>query len=181
MTQTFFYEHSDLKTLFSLVKQELQKNNEWFEAKKLSRNVEKTKYSLFHKPSPRDYLPLLLPKLLIKNHKVERVESVKFLGALLDENLSLKYHIKYIENKFAKKIDLLYRAKLFLDKNPLLTLFYSYIHTYSNHANLSWGSTNRTNLKKLLSQQKHAVQIINNRTRLPYQRAFQVTKNIKQL
>ena len=99
---------------------------------------------------------------------MERVESVKFLGALLDENLLLKYHIKYIENKFAKKIDLLYRAKLFLDKNSLLTLFYSYIHTYSNHANLSWGSTNRTNLKKLLSQQKHAVQIINNRTRLDH-------------
>ena len=76
MTQTFFYEHSDLKTLFSLVKQELQKKNEWFEEKKLSRNVEKTKYLLFHQPSPRDYLPLLLPKLLIKNHKVERVDRI---------------------------------------------------------------------------------------------------------
>ena len=39
-----------------------------------------------------------------------------------------------------------------------------YIHTYLNYVNLSWGSTNRTNLKQLLSQQKHAVQIINNRT-----------------
>ena len=69
-----FYEHNDLKTLFSLVNQELQKINEWFEANKLSLNVEKTKYSLFHKPSRRDDLPLLLPKLLIKKHKVERVE-----------------------------------------------------------------------------------------------------------
>ena len=43
-----FYEHSDLKTLFSLVNQELQKINEWSEANKLSVNVEKTKYSLFH-------------------------------------------------------------------------------------------------------------------------------------
>ena len=39
-----------------------------------------------------------------------------------------------------------------------------YIHTYLSYANLFWGSTNRTNLKKLLSQQKHAVQIINNKT-----------------
>ena len=43
-----FYEHNDLKTLFSLVNQELQKINEWSEANKLSVNVEKTKYSLFH-------------------------------------------------------------------------------------------------------------------------------------
>ena len=68
---------------------------------------------------------------------------------------------------YLRKI-MLYRAKLFLDKNSLLTLYYSYIHTYLNYANLSWGSTNRTNLKKLLSQQKHAVRIINNRTRLDH-------------
>ena len=41
-----FYEHNDLKTLFSLVNEELQKTNEWFEANKLCLNVEKTKYSL---------------------------------------------------------------------------------------------------------------------------------------
>ena len=39
-----------------------------------------------------------------------------------------------------------------------------YIHTNLNYANLSWGSTNRTNLKQLLSQQKHAVLIINSGT-----------------
>ena len=33
---SLFYEHKDLKTLFSLVNQELQKINEWFEANKLS-------------------------------------------------------------------------------------------------------------------------------------------------
>ena len=95
---------------------------------------------------------------------MNRVKSIKFLGVLLDETLSLKDHIKYIENKVAKTIGLLYRAKLFLDKNSLLTLYYSYIHTYLNYSNLSWDSTNKTNLKKLLSQQKHAVRIINNRT-----------------
>ena len=42
-----FYEHNDLKTLFSLVNQELQKINEWFEANKLSLNVDKKKNTLF--------------------------------------------------------------------------------------------------------------------------------------
>ena len=56
---------------------------------------------------------LLLPKLLIKIHKVEKVKSIKFLGVLLDENLSWKEHIKYNEKKVAKNIGLLYRAKLF--------------------------------------------------------------------
>ena len=67
--------------------------------------------------------------------------------------------------KSPKNINLLYRTKLFLDKNShLLTVYYSYIHIYLNCAKLSWGSISRTNLKKLLSQQKHAVLIINKRT-----------------
>ena len=99
--------------MFSLVNKELQKINKWFEANKLSLNVGKRKYSLFHKPSRKDDLPHLLTRLLIKKHKVERVKSINFLGVLLDENLSLKDHIKYAENKIAKNIGLLYRAKLF--------------------------------------------------------------------
>ena len=97
-------------------------------------------------------LPLLLPRLLIKKPKVERVKSIKFLDVLLDENLSWNDHIKYIENQVAKNVSLLHRAKLFLEKNLLLTIYYSYIHTYLNYANLSLGSTNRAKLKKLLCQ-----------------------------
>ena len=74
---------------------------------------------------------------MIKKYKVKRVESIKFLGVLLDKNLSWRDHIKYIENKIVKNVGLLYRAKLFLDKNSLPTLYYSYIHTYLNYANLS--------------------------------------------
>ena len=62
---------------------------------------------------------------------------MKFLCVLLDENLSWKEHIKYLENKIAKNIGLLYRAKPFLDKESLLALYYSYIHSYLNYANLA--------------------------------------------
>ena len=35
----------------------------------------------------------------VNNSEIARTESIKFLGVLLDENLSWKTHIKYIENK----------------------------------------------------------------------------------
>ena len=94
---SLFHEHKDLKTSFSVVNKELPKNTGWFEANKLSPNVGKTKYLLFHKPSRKGDLLLLLPRLLIKKHNVERVKSIKFFGRLLDENVSWKYHIKHIE------------------------------------------------------------------------------------
>ena len=65
---------------------------------------------------------------------------------MLDENLSGRDDVKYIENKVPK------------------TLYYLYIHTYLNYVHLPWISTNRTNLKKVLRQQKHAIRTINKRT-----------------
>ena len=54
----------------------------------------------------------------------------------------------------------MYRAKPFLDKESFLALHYSYIHSYLNYADLAWGSTYLKNLKKLRSQQKHAIRIV---------------------
>ena len=91
---------------------ELTNINEWFVANKLSLNVGKTKYCFFHKPSNKDNIPLQLPNLTTNNHKIKREESVKFLGVLLDENVSWKKHFKYIENKCAKNYGLLYKEML---------------------------------------------------------------------
>ena len=69
---------------------------------------------------------------MIKNHKVKRVESIKVLDVLGDEHLFSNDYIKYVDNKVAKNIDLLCRAKPFLNKNLLLTLYFSLVHTYLN-------------------------------------------------
>ena len=75
----------------------------WY-ANKLSLNADKAKYSLFHKPSKTDGLPLLLPNVLINDKEVGRVGSIKFPGILLDEHLSRKEHLRHTENKIVKNI-----------------------------------------------------------------------------
>ena len=42
--------------------------------------MEKTKYSLVHKLSKKDDIPLRLPKLIINNYEIQREESFKFFG-----------------------------------------------------------------------------------------------------
>ena len=145
---------------FATVNSDLSKSSQWLIANKLSLNVRKTKYSFFHKTSKKDGIPLKLPRLQINNYNIERISSIKFLGVLLDENLSWKDHIKYTENKISKTIGILYKARDYLSKESLVSLYYAYIHTYLNFANLAWASTIRTNLKKIHSQQKHAIRII---------------------
>ena len=101
----------------------------------------------------------MLSKLTISNHAIERQEFIEFLRVLLDENLNSKEHIKYTENKIAKKLGLLYKARPFLERNALLALYYSYIQTYINYANIAWGSTCRTNLKKLIFKEQKILNI----------------------
>ena len=48
----------------------------------------------------------------------------------------------------------------FLDKESLKTIYFSYIHSYLNYANIAWASTYFTKLKTIHYQQKHAARII---------------------
>ena len=129
---------------FTVVNNELVNIRTWFTANKLSLNVEKTKYSFFHKPSKKDDIPLRQTKIIIDSYEIQIKESIKFLGVLLDQHLTRKKHIKLTENKIAKNIDILYKARPYLDKKALLCLYYSYIHSYLNYTNTAWCRTNRT-------------------------------------
>ena len=59
----------------------------------------------------------------------------------------------------------MYKAKPFLVKDSLLLLYFSYTHSYIDYANLAWASTHKANLKKIHSQQKHALRIVYNKDR----------------
>ena len=120
-----FYTHSNTQKLFSTMNEELASINQWFTSNKLSLNAKKAKYSCFHKPSKKDDISLMLPMLTISNNVIERQEFIKFLGVLLDENLDWKEHIKHAENKIAKNVGLLYKARPFLERNALIALYCS--------------------------------------------------------
>ena len=90
--------------------------------------MEKTKYSFFHKASKKDNIHLSLSKFIMKNYEIQRKESIKFLKVLLNQHLTWEKHIKLTENKIAKNIDILYKARPYLDKKSLalsLILLYS--------------------------------------------------------
>ena len=66
---------------------------------------------------------------------------------MIDECITWKDHIRTVENKIAKNIGLLYRTKQLLNTNSIKSIYFSYIHTYLNYANIAWASTQKTKLK----------------------------------
>ena len=74
-----FISDSNIENLFETMNEELRKVANWFKANKLSLNISKTKYSLFHSTRKRKDVPNILPLLHIDNVPVKR-EFVTFLG-----------------------------------------------------------------------------------------------------
>ena len=55
---------------------------------------------------------------------------------------------------------ILYKARYFLTSACTKQLYFSFIHTYLNYGNITWGSTNKSKLNVILRRQKHASRII---------------------
>ena len=86
---------------------------------------------------------------MVGSNNIERTSSIKILGVMLDKHISWTDHVRTVENKIAKNIGLLYRVSQFLNEDSLKTVYFSYIHSYLNYANIAWASTYATKLKRV--------------------------------
>ena len=92
-----FCTEKHIKAPFETANIELEKVAIWFQASKLSLNESKTKFTLFNKSWDKANLILK-----INNFEIKGTTSIKFLGIMVDENLTWKDLIDILENKLTK-------------------------------------------------------------------------------
>lgn len=107
----------------------------WFRANRLSLNVEKTKFMIFHK---KNSTPLNI-ELKIDDLVIERVRTFKFLGLMLNENLDWDDHYCMVKSRVSKSIGILHRLKHILPFSILLTLYHALVMSHLNFHILVWG------------------------------------------
>ena len=118
------------------------------------------KLNSFHPLSKRQFLPQTLPNLLIEDIHIKREHVTKFLSVFIYGNLSWKEHIKILSSKISKSIGIFYKSRDVLSKQCLKQLYFSFIHSYANYANIAWASTCKSKLERLYRCQKHAARVI---------------------
>ena len=84
-----------------------------------------------------------------KNVSLECKEFVKYLGILIDNNLSWKYHIDHIVIK-----GLISKLRHFVPKHTLLNIYRFLIAPYLSYGLIAWGQACKLYLDKLLKLQK---------------------------
>ena len=77
----------------------------WLGANKLSLNVAKTKFMVFHTSNRL----VRYPNLLINGRPIARVIQFNFLGLILQSNMSWSMHTDHISLKVSKAIGIIYR------------------------------------------------------------------------
>ena len=154
-----FLSHKDLKSLFAIMNTELQKLHAWFIANKLSLNVKKTNYCIFHK-SRHEPLLASLPILSVGGENINRQKTVKFLGVSIDENLKWKSQISLIKSKLSRSIGILYKTHKYLDQSILRIIYFSFIHPYLTYGNIVWASLPFSRLKQVFKKQKQACKLV---------------------
>ena len=78
----------------------MKKVADWFKINILSLNYKKTNYIIFHqrnKMIPNENLDIKIDGV-----NIARVMSTKFLGVIIDEQMTWKNHITYIASKLSK-------------------------------------------------------------------------------
>ena len=104
---------------------ELELISEWFKAIKLTLNIDKTYYMVFHRGCRKFKNNI---ELVINDMKIREAKSMKYLGVIIDSKLNWIDHITYIKNKVAKGIGIIRKAKKLLNKKALLNLYHTLIN-----------------------------------------------------
>ena len=74
---------------------------EWLKINKLSLNVKKTPFIIFHNKQKKIDI---VPKINIDKNQIDQVRSNKFLEVLINENLTWSDHMSAVLNKTSKML-----------------------------------------------------------------------------
>ena len=121
----------------------------WLQSNKLTLNLLKTQYMVFHRAKHK-HMDI---KLCINKVPIQQVDNTTFLGVIIEADLNWSNHISYINSKIAKVIGIICRARRFFSKSALINLYYAFIFPYLIYCVEVWGNALSTHTQPLIKLQ----------------------------
>lgn len=153
---TLYYGHKNKNFLLYCLEHDLEVISDWFRANKLTLNISKTVFMIFHPKGKK-----MTEKIRFENDMISNMRETKFLGVWLNDNISWESHIRQLILKLKRNLMLLKRSKNFLNQKALKLVYYGHFHSHLKYGILLWGSMlsqNQTN--RLQKLQDQAIQLL---------------------
>ena len=152
-----YFESENLSQLEKVVNNELKHIKKWLDVNKLALNVDKTNFIIFHS---RQHSLSKSVNIKIGKEHVKQAKYVKFLGLLLDENLSWRYHLSELRKKLARTSGIFLKIRHLLPTSVLVSLYYSLFASFLQYGIIVWGLTHDTFIKPIYILQKKVLKAI---------------------
>ena len=140
---TLYNCHRKIQFLKYMMEHDMSMLIDWFKANQLSLNVEKTIMIKFW-PNNSPF------EIKIENLSIKNSKSTKFLGIIINENLSWSDHVKNLQSKLLSNKRLLLNARKLLSKSTLHQIYYAHIYSHLTYGLTIWGSMITKKLEKTL-------------------------------
>ena len=111
----------------------------------------KTNYILFQTPKSRLTKSVRNFQLKLRNNAIDRVSSTRFLGVLIDENLSWKIHIDIMKQKMRAALDAVMRIRVYSSSEAMLCLYHLLLLSHVCYCTTNWCFGNETRIHQLQS------------------------------
>ena len=147
---TVLIEGTHINTMIATLNCELAKLTEWLNANKLTINVYKSHYMVFHWSRRK----INKGNILLDTTILSQVTITKFLGIILDDKIKWTHHISYIKNKFFKGMGIILKARKVLKKKVLFQLYHSFVTPYLIYCLEIWGNSSDIHLQPLITTSK---------------------------
>ena len=86
--------------------------------------------------------------------------SIRYLGIIIDSNLSWKNQVSYIVNKIKRNIGILSKLRYYVNLDILVNLYYALVYPFLTYGLISWGNTYSSTIQPLFILQKRAIRIM---------------------
>ena len=160
---TTIYDHNkDLDFLKWNMEQELTKVVDWFNANKLTLNVDKTQCLLF-RPNQTKQQEKIGMTITMKLDNKDLILStyVKFLGIWLDHQLNWNHQFQTIIHRLQKNRVLLQVSQKYLLPSTKVMIYYAHIYSHLSYCIRIWGNMiSKSQLKQLQTEQNKCVKLI---------------------
>ena len=138
---------NSIKCVFEKTRENISKLKKWFDANKLTLNLSKTCYSIFH--SIAKNIPQEFNSIIFSGTEIKRENTTMYLGLTIDEVLSWKKHIDDLIASLTRYFSLFYHLRNVIPKKMKLQMFHSYVYTKICYGLQCYGSACKTTKKKV--------------------------------
>ena len=91
------------------------------------------------------------------NVELEKVTSVKYLGVMLDEQVTWANQVEYLKSKLSRSAGIFSKLRYYLNTETLMEMYHALFNSHLQYAILCWGSACSTMLNCLQIVQNKAI------------------------